>query len=117
MVAFSTSFSIRTTQPNGSETHELSDQSYKRCVWIELILLKLKTENWKHYSKIIFKYVNSDVGPIFNEKIDKKNEICGPVNSAYVHCSLQKVNICGYCLLNSNRNTPKRVKKKKKKKK
>ena len=72
MVAFSTSFSIRTTQPNGSETHELSDQSYKRCVWIELILLKLKTENWKHYSKIIFKYVNSDVGPIFNEKIDKK---------------------------------------------
>ena len=25
-----------------------------------------------------------------------KNEICGFVNSAYVHCSLQKVNICGY---------------------
>ena len=38
-----------------------------------------------------------------------KNEICGSVNSAYVHCSQQKVNICG-------RNTPKRVKKKKKKK-
>ena len=31
-----------------------------------------ETENWKHCSKIIFKYVNSDVGPIFNEKIDKK---------------------------------------------
>ena len=46
-----------------------------------------------------------------------KNEICGFVNSAYVHCSPQKVNICGYCSLNSNRNTPKRVKKKKKKKK
>ena len=46
-----------------------------------------------------------------------KNEICGSVNSAYVHCSPQKVNICGYCSLNSNRNTPKRVKKKKKKKK
>ena len=43
-----------------------------------------------------------------------KNEICGSVNSVYVHCSLQKVNICGYCSLNSNRNTPKRVKKKKK---
>ena len=41
-------------------------------VWIELILLKLKTENWKHCSKIIFKCVNSVVGPIFNEKIDKK---------------------------------------------
>ena len=46
-----------------------------------------------------------------------KNEICGSVNSAYMHCSLQKVNICGYCSLNSNRNTPKSVKKKKKKKK
>ena len=46
-----------------------------------------------------------------------KNEICGSVNSAYVYCSLQKVNICGYCSLNSNRNTPKCVKTKKKKKK
>ena len=32
--------------------------------------LKLKTE--KHYSKIIFKCVNSTVGPIFNEKIAEK---------------------------------------------
>ena len=31
-----------------------------------------ETENWKHYSKIIFKCVNSVVGPIFNEKIVKK---------------------------------------------
>ena len=29
-------------------------------------------ENWKRYSKIIFKYVNSIVGPIFNEKVVKK---------------------------------------------
>ena len=43
-----------------------------------------------------------------------KNEIFGSVNSAYMHCSPQKVNICGYCSLNSNHNTPKRVKKKKK---
>ena len=42
-----------------------------------------------------------------------KNEICVSVNSIYMYCSLQKVNICCYCLLNSNRNTPKRVKKKK----
>ena len=35
-------------------------------------MLKLKTENWKHCSKIIFKCVNSAVGPIFNEKINKK---------------------------------------------
>ena len=46
--------------------------SFIGCVWIELILLKLKTENLKHCSKIIFKCVNSTVGPIFNEKVDKK---------------------------------------------
>ena len=45
-------------------------------VWIELILLKLKIENWKHCSKIIFKYMNSTVGPIFNEKLIK-SEVCG----------------------------------------
>ena len=45
-----------------------------------------------------------------------KNKICGSMNSAYMHDSLQKVNICGYCSLNSNRNTPKCVKTKKKKK-
>ena len=31
-----------------------------------------ETKNWKHCSKIIFKCVNSAVGPIFNEKINKK---------------------------------------------
>ena len=49
-----------------------NDILHLRSVWIELILLKLKTENWKHCSKIIFKCVNSIVGPIFNEKVDKK---------------------------------------------
>ena len=33
---------------------------------LNLLLLKFKTENWKHCSKIIFKCVNSIVGPIFN---------------------------------------------------
>ena len=32
----------------------------------------VETENWKYCSKIIFKCVNSAMGPIFNEKIDKK---------------------------------------------
>ena len=31
-----------------------------------------ETENWKYYSKIIFKCMNSTVGPIFNEKIAEK---------------------------------------------
>ena len=29
-------------------------------------------ENWKYYSKIIFKCVNSAVRPIFNEKVTEK---------------------------------------------
>ena len=33
---------------------------------LNLLLLKLKTENWKHCSKIIFKCVNNVVGSIFN---------------------------------------------------
>ena len=41
-------------------------------VWIELIFAEIENWNWKHYSKIIFKCVNSIVGPIFNEKIAKK---------------------------------------------
>ena len=47
-------------------------------VWIELILLKLKTENWKHCSKIIFKCVYSTVRSIFNEKVDKKWSLWDP---------------------------------------
>ena len=38
-------------------------------VWIELILLKLKT---LQQNTVIFKCVNSAVGPIFNEKVAKK---------------------------------------------
>ena len=44
-------------------------------MWIYILCVRLdriyfaKTENWKHCSKIIFKYVNSIVKPIFNEKI------------------------------------------------
>ena len=46
-----------------------------------------------------------------------KNEICGSMNSARMHCSLEKVNICGYCSLNSSRIPPKTRENKKKKKK
>ena len=41
-------------------------------VWIELILLKLKTENGKYCSKIIFKCVNRIIELIFNEKVTEK---------------------------------------------
>ena len=46
-----------------------------------------------------------------------KNEICGSVNSTQMHCSLGKVNICGYCSLNSSRAPPKTRENKKKKEK
>ena len=45
--------------------------------------LLMKTKNWKHCSKIIFKCVNSVVEPIFNEKIVKKKRFVGLVNSAW----------------------------------
>ena len=71
-------------------------------VWIGLILLKLKIYCWNHDSKIIFKCVNNTVGPIFNEKIDKKWNLW-----VRKQCTdalfTKKVNICGYCLMNSSR--------------
>ena len=33
-------------------------------VWIELIFAEIKNWNWKHYSKIIFKCMNSTMGPL-----------------------------------------------------
>ena len=76
-------------------------QKYKGSVWIEIIVAenwKLKTENWKHCSKIIFKCVNSIVGPIFN--IFLIHEQC--INSAkqYMNSAKQCVNsepMWGYC--------------------
>ena len=64
--------------------------------------LKLKTE--KHCSEIIFKCVNSIMGPIFNEKVAKKWNLW--VREQYTMCcdwskKFWKVKICGYCSLNS----------------
>ena len=88
-------------------------------VWIGLILLKLKTYCWSHCSKIIFKCVNSTVGPIFNEKVVKKWNLW--VHEQYMmHCLLQKSQHLRLLFIkqymNSNRVLPKRFKKKKKKK-
>ena len=84
---------------------------YLWSVWIQL-----KIE--KYYNKIIFKRVNIIVGPIFNEKVDKKCNLwvrkqC--IYALFTAESNRKVNLCGYCSLNSNRKTPTRVKTKKKK--
>ena len=89
-------------------------------IWIGLILLKLKTYCWNHCSKIIFKCVNSAMGPIFNEKITEKWNLW--VHKPYmIHCLLQKSQHLRLLFIeqymNSNRVLPKRVKKKKKKQK
>ena len=64
--------------------------------------LKLKTE--KYCSKIIFKCVNSTVGPIFNEKVAEKWNLW--IHKQYTMCTdwlkkVWKVQLYGYCSLNS----------------
>ena len=86
-------------------------------VWIRLILLKLKTYYWNHCSKIIFKCVNSTVGPIFNEKIDKKWNLwvrkqC--TDALFTGKSQYLRLLFMYCSLNSSRIPPKTREKKKK---
>ena len=58
------------------------------------------------------------MGPLFNKKNDNKwnlwvHEQC--IYALFTAESNRKVNICGYCSMNSNRKTPTRVKTKKKK--
>ena len=46
-----------------------------QIVWVRVCLDRTyfaEIENWKYCSKIIFKCVNSTVGPIFNEKVTEK---------------------------------------------
>ena len=94
-----------------------------RCekLWVCLdrtILLKLKTENWKHCNKIIFKCVNSSVKPIFNEKVAKKwnlwvHKRC--TDALFTGKSQHLRLLFMYCSLNRNRIPPKTREKKKKK--
>ena len=67
---------------------------------LNLLLLKLKTKNWKHCSKIIFKYVNS---------------IVGPVNSTWAVHKQYMNNVFGLCIVKSCDFTVHAKKKKKKK--
>ena len=63
----------------------------KRVGSFRIQLILLKTKNWKHYGKIIFKCVNSAVGPIFNIFLLKK-VVVGPVSCALF--LLQSESIC-----------------------
>ena len=102
------------------DSYRSNNIKHSGSVWIGLILLKLKIYCWNHCSKIIFKCVNSTVGPIFNEKIAKKWNLW--VYKQYImHCLWQKSQHLWLLFIeqyiNSNRVLPKRVKKKRKEKK
>ena len=67
-----------------------------------------ETENWKNCSKIIFKCVNSIVGPIFNEKVAKKWDLWIPWTVHGTHWCVEKSNIMATVheqCMNSNRNS------------
>ena len=74
---------------------ERAGESLLESVWIHLIFDEIENWNWKHYSEIIFKCVNSAVGPIFNEKVAEKCNLWDPwtVHGCTVHSWL--VNNCG----------------------
>ena len=77
--------------------------------------VKLKTE--KYCSKIIFKYVNSIVGPIFNKKVTEKCNLW--VREQCMVCTVhgKKSNIATQQWMNSKKRPETRAKKKKIKKK
>ena len=92
--------------------HEYSTTKYFRCWLMKLcdqrVRVRLDTaENWKlklktekYCSRIIFKCVNTTVGPIFNEKITEKWNLL-----VCEQCTMcpdwlrrgRKVKLCGYC--------------------
>ena len=64
-------------------------------VWIELIFAKTENWNWKHYSEIIFKCINSVIGPIFNKKVAKKCNLWDCEQYIYALFTADKVNYYG----------------------
>ena len=65
------------------------------CVRIELIFAETENWNWKHCSKIIFKCVNSTVGPIFNKKVAEKCNLWDREQCTDALFTVDKVNYCG----------------------
>ena len=51
--------------------------------------------NWKYCSEIIFKCVNSVVGPIFNKNVVKKCNLWDRKQYTYALFTVDKVNYCG----------------------
>ena len=66
------------------------------CVWIELIFAETENWNWKYCSEIIFKCVNSVVGPIFNKKVAEKCNLWDHEQYTDALFTVDKVNYCGW---------------------
>ena len=79
------------------------------CVRIELIFAETENWNWKHCSKIIFKCVNSTVGPIFNKKVAEKCNLWDREQCTDALFTVDKVN---YCELNQKKKKKKREREK-----
>ena len=117
------------TLSNVTSSNNLSFNSYfkKPICWIMGLFryrLLLKTENWKHYSKIIFKCVNSTIGSsfkVFFFFFFLNKVLTDPMNST--HDPLEKHNFAlssytiamGPTFENMKRSSQKKKKKKKKK--
>ena len=57
---------------NKTQTHTFAEKHQSKCTLKMCLNTTYFAENWKHYSKIIFKYVNNAVEPIFNENFVEK---------------------------------------------
>ena len=66
----------------------------------------VKIENWKYFSKIIFKCMNSVVRPIFNEKVAKKCNLWDPrtMHGCTIHSWL-----VNNCRMNKKKKTKRRT--------
>ena len=67
--------------------HHLLIMLYFGSVWIQFIFAEIENWNGKHCNEIIFKCVNSIVGPIFSEKVVEKWNLWDPwtVHPCIVH--------------------------------
>ena len=96
-------FSQKSNRPRSGFSWHNGQETVRVCLdTVKNWKLKLKIK--KHCSKIIIKYVNSTVGPIFNEKVTEKWNLW--IREQYTMCTdwlkkIRKVKLCDYCSLNS----------------
>ena len=76
--------------------HDVSKRVHIGRVWIELIFAETENWNWKHFSEIIFKCVNSAVESIFNKKVAEKCNLWDHKQCTDALFTVDKVNYCSW---------------------